>query len=531
MKQRVRDIGLMKATGCPNDLIFGYFMTELLIVNFVGCFLGVVLGILADFASTSMLNSIGFQNLQYSLNVLLVFLVFALFFALALIFGAKPILDTTKVEPTKAISPTYNLGLGKEPGFRIVSKSGLTVKVALRSMFRRKSAPIRIVVCLAVVFLLLTVAVAGGLIADQTTKKWIEKAIGKDVILIAHKDMCNQYRLLLSKFYESKNDLQFNYTDERYLIPDTILNQLNKMTELHVDVRLILRADVEEVPGYIFDPETSATISIGDNRKGESLIIGVEPEKVLNEWFLTGETLKDDYAQEAVIGDSIAQKMFSMPLNQSIRLFNTNFDVVGVCLDPINNGNVTYISLKTLQNITALSKPNIVMVKIDSSANYAEVLNEIKENINILNPDFEVLELNETLEKNLDFLGYTWSVIMFLSLFSLVAASLCLMSYVILTINEQHQEFGILRAIGARPKTVAKIISWQTFIILLSSYAVGIPLGIIVTLIILVTEPLVTSYTIIQIAGLLLLAFIIMFISSLYPAIKFAKKPVAETMI
>ena len=148
-----------------------------------------VLGILADFASTSMLNSIGFQNLQYSLNVLLVFLVFAMFFALALIFGAKPILDTTKVEPAKAISPTYNLGLGKEPGFRVVSKSGLTVKVALRSMFRRKSATIRIVVCLAVVFLLLTVAVAGGLIADQTTKKWIEKAIGKDVILIAHKDM------------------------------------------------------------------------------------------------------------------------------------------------------------------------------------------------------------------------------------------------------------------------------------------------------------------------------------------------------
>ena len=105
MSQRVRDIGLMKAAGCPNDLIFGYFMTELLIVTFVGCFLGVVLGILANFASTSMLCSSGFQISQEPPDFWLVLLVFVLFFALALIFGAKPILDTTKVEPAKAISP------------------------------------------------------------------------------------------------------------------------------------------------------------------------------------------------------------------------------------------------------------------------------------------------------------------------------------------------------------------------------------------------------------------------------------------
>ena len=50
MSQKVRDIGLIKAAGCPNDLVFGYFMTELLIVAFVGCLLGVVLGVIADFA-------------------------------------------------------------------------------------------------------------------------------------------------------------------------------------------------------------------------------------------------------------------------------------------------------------------------------------------------------------------------------------------------------------------------------------------------------------------------------------------------
>jgi putative ABC transport system ATP-binding protein len=75
MSQRVRDIGLMKAAGCPNDLIFGYFMNELLIVIFLGCLLGVVLGIAADFALTSILTTLGFQISQKPIN----FWIFCLF--------------------------------------------------------------------------------------------------------------------------------------------------------------------------------------------------------------------------------------------------------------------------------------------------------------------------------------------------------------------------------------------------------------------------------------------------------------------
>ena len=531
MSQRIRDIGLMKAAGCPNDLIFGYFMTELLIVTFIGCFLGVVLGILADFASTSLLNSLGFQILQKPINFWFILLVFVLFFALALIFGAKPILDTAKVEPAKAISPTYYFGLSKEPGFKVISKSGFTFKIALRSLFRRKSATVRIVLCLTAVFILVTVAVAGGIIADQTTKSWIEKAVGRDIVLIAHKDMCDQYKLLLSKFYEAKEESQFNYTDTRCLISENLLNELSSISGIiGIDQRLVLKTHVKEVQGYVIDPETAATIPVGDDREGESLIVGVEHEKVLSEWFLDGEFLKGDKVQEAVIGDSLAQKMFSMPLNQSIKLFDRIFDVIGVCLDPVNNGNVTYVPLKTLQNITGISGPNIVMVKIDASVNRADVLNHMQMEIENINSEFEVFELNEILDKNLSFLGYIWSTIMFLPLFSLVAASLCLIGYVMLTITEQRQEFGVLRAVGAKPRTVVKIVSGQSFIVLLSSYAAGIAIGIILTLLILVPEPLVTSYTVIEIAGWLLIALAATFIFSLYPAVKFAEKPILEIM-
>jgi len=529
MSQRVKDIGLMRATGCPNDLIFGYFMTELLIVTFVSCFLGVVFGILADYTSISLFSFTGFQILQKPANFWLILLIFVLFFVLAVIFGVKPILDVTKVEPAKAISPTYRYGLSKEPGFRVISKSSFTTKIVLRSLFRRKSATIRIILCLATVFTLVTVAIAGGIIADQTTKSWVEKAIGRDIILIAHKNMSDQYKLLLSKFHGAKEDLQFNYTEQEYLVSESLLNQLKTISNIDVDARLVMEARVREVPGEIIDSETATIISVGDNREGESLIVGVEPEKVLSEWFVEGEPLKESETLEALVGDSLAQKMFSKPLNQYIMVFDRIFNVTGVCMDPINNGNVTYVPLDVLQNVTGILKPNIVMVRVDS-VNRGEVLEQIRTTVDGVDSEFRVFELNEALEENVGFLGYVWSTLMFLPLFSLIAASLCLIGYVVLAIAEQSRELGVLRALGIKPKTVTKTVSEQSFIVLLSSFAAGVPIGIILTLLILVPEPVVTSYTILEIAGWLLVALVVMFVSSLYPAVKFARKPILEIM-
>lgn len=529
--QRIRDIGLIRAAGCPNNLVFGYFMNELLIVNFVGCALGIILGVIADIVSTNLLSSLGFQIPQGSINIWLVLFVFATFFVVGLILGAKPILDVTKITPIKALSPTYYLGLGKEVKFKATSRRGFTVKLSLRSLSRRKSATFRIVLCLTAVFILITVAVAGGIIANQTTNSWIEKAVGKDVILIAHRETCDQYKLLLSKFHESIPDAPFNYTDERYVISEHLVSNLTSISGVSkVDRRLVLSVHVREIRGYKIDPETSATIPIGDNRETGSLVIGVNPENMVNEWFLDGRLLRDDESFESIVGDSLARKIFTMPLNQSITLSNRSFDVVGVCLDPINNGNVTYVPLKTLQNVVGATESNIVLAKIDQLSNYTETLNQIRTKVIAADASFEVFELNKIVDENLGFIGYLWSTIMFLPMFSLMATFSCLTGYVSLVLAEQQHEFGVLRALGAKPRALIAIVAVQSLIVLVSSYAAGVSLGIITTLLILVPEPIITSYTVIEIAGWLLVALVATFIVCLYPAVKFSRKPILEIM-
>jgi len=104
------------------------------------------------------------------------------------------------------------------------------------------------------------------------------------------------------------------------------------------------------------------------------------------------------------------------------------------------------------------------------------------------------------------------------------------MAHIMLAVDEQRQEFAVLRAVGAKPKTVTAILAVQSLIVLLSSCAIGISLGVIITLMILVPQPVVTGFTVLEVSGWLLAALAGMFLLSLYPAFKFARTPLLKIM-
>jgi hypothetical protein len=284
MVQRRKDFGLIKAAGCSNGLVFSYFLTELLIVLFVGCTLGVVLGLFTDYA---VVNMSAFQAYQKAPNLWYAPLVFVAFFVFGLIFGLRPLENAAILSPTAAISPMQHIGLSEGNKFKALSKSRLTLKVASRSLFRRQSATVRMVVFLSTVFLLLTVSFAGSVIANDTTRLRVEKAVGKDIVLVAHRDMGNQYISLLSKFSGTKEKADFNYLGQNFAIPDTVIQQLNTISGIaNFEKRLVYEQQIRELMNFTY--RDSATIPVGDHREVDSLIVGVEPEKVLSEWFLDG---------------------------------------------------------------------------------------------------------------------------------------------------------------------------------------------------------------------------------------------------
>ena len=183
------------------------------------------------------------------------------------------------------------------------------------------------------------------------------------------------------------------------------------------------------------------------------------------------------------MGDSVAQTMYkpdpgkgiSMadPLVEGIEFQNNTFNIVGTCVDPINNGFVTYVPIERLMNLTGLSNPNLLLVELNNSSDHAADIAQIKTIVHAIDPDLNVFPLNNVVTKNTNFLASTWQTIMLLPLFTLASAALCLVGYMMLAVDEQHQEFAVLRAVGAKPKVVVAILAIQSIFVLISSFAAG----------------------------------------------------------
>jgi ABC-type antimicrobial peptide transport system permease subunit len=537
MAQRTRDFGLIKAAGCPNSLVAGYFITELLTVTLVGCILGTAFGFLADFLVANLVFS------GYVVpNFWFVPMVFFIFSILALFFGLRPILKASRMSPIDALSPVNYFGLTEgAPKHKSLSRRGITWRIALRSLYRRQSASLRIVFLLSIVFILLTISIAGGIIANNTTTSWVSQAVDKDAIVIADSTMINQYKRLLSDFSKPQESLDFNYSDPKLAVPDTFVKQLKTLSAIDViDSRLVLSKTVNEMGGFAFlGQASSSTVFVGGNRQGESIVIGVNPAELTSSWSLKGQFLGSNDS-EAVIGDSLALSLYvrdarhgiaySDPLLEGVGINGVSFKIVGVCVDPLNNGFVTYVSLDKLANVTGINEPNILLVKLNASADPNTAIAQIESVIQASGLNLEVSNLSSEIEQNTVFLSSTWQTIMFLPFFTLASATICLVSFMMLSVDEQHQEFAILRAIGAKPRIIINISAIQSAIMLISSFGIGISFGIIITTIVLMTNPLITTATVLLISGWLISALAAMFILSLYPAYRLAKASILKIM-
>lgn len=535
MTQRTPDFGLIKASGCPNSLVAGYFITELLTVILVSCFLGLVFGLLGDY-----ITAIFIFHTYTTPNYWFAALIFIVFFTSALFFGLKPISTAAKMAPIKALSSTIYYGLTREKRHKPLSRSGITWKISIRSLIRRQSSTVRIVILLSGVFILLTVSISGSIIANNTTREWLKEFVHPETLLVAHTSTGEHYKQLISAFYGEHYGDKFNFSDKTMCIPKVVNEQISQIQGISkIDPRLIVKETVREVSNFTIDPETGATFSVGGKRSHEAIIIGVDPSN-LNGISIKGQNLKNSSILDAVIGDSISNTMYiinpkqkinlSDPLLQSIRIQNTTFEIVGICVDQINNGFTTYVPIRKLQNITGISGPNVLLLTLDKNFDKVHIIEEIRNKIQLIDSDLNVYAIDHLINRNIKLLDSIWSAIMTIPLLTLVSASLSLLGYTILTIEEQHKEFGILRAIGTRSKLIIQIISIQTIIILLSSLGFGISLGIIPTLMVLMANPIVTTVTIIEIIIWLLSALVVMLLLSLYPAFKLAKKPVLNLL-
>ena len=134
-----------------------------------------------------------------------------------------------------------------------------------------------------------------------------------------------------------------------------------------VDPRLMLKEHVKEISNFTINPETMETFPVGGDRQADLLVIGVDPSSVVSSWFVQGHFFSKADVSEAVIGDSVANTMYaaihgqnimmSNPLLEGMELRNNPFNIVGVCIDPLSNGQIVYMPLQKIMEYSRRIQP------------------------------------------------------------------------------------------------------------------------------------------------------------------------------
>ena len=101
--ERTTEIGIRKAMGATRKDIVVQFLSESVTISTFGCFLGLVLGVLATMAFIPIIKALTEMPFQaaYTLNTLIVISIVA--FAIGIIFGTYPAMRASKLDPVEAI--------------------------------------------------------------------------------------------------------------------------------------------------------------------------------------------------------------------------------------------------------------------------------------------------------------------------------------------------------------------------------------------------------------------------------------------
>jgi len=230
-----------------------------------------------------------------------------------------------------------------------------------------------------------------------------------------------------------------------------------------------------------------------------------------------------------MVGDSLASEMFDDAINQRIRIFEKSevpYDVVGLCIDPLNSGKVVYLPIQTLHKDTGQHEYNLVFIQTDP--NNPEVFKQITDIASEAN--LSIVKLDDILNKHTQYLRNIWSLVMFLPLFTLVTALIALFSYLNLAISGQQHEFGIMKTLGAKRKTITKIIFYQATVIVLVTGLIGIFAGTFITFNFFLPNPTILPSTVRAFFILLVSILTLLCLSSVYPSVKEANKKVLDSI-
>ncbi|MCK5238029.1 MAG: ABC transporter permease [Candidatus Thorarchaeota archaeon] len=510
IESRRQDIGLMKSIGTLTDTIFDHFMAQAVILLLGGVVLGVAIGTVLYFISLIWI-AFAITGVEFVFNfpILQIALLVGIMLVAGYFAAQKPIYDAVHESPISALNPEIGT---KVQRIGYLDTFGLPFRIATKGTGRRIKGTRRTIITLFLSFSLASILWIGGGVVETTMDSYLVRSMGENVIAIGNPDLLEEYYESYSLAGEALND-SFSYVDTEDMIPQGLIDDVEEIAAvLQTETRLVDYTTVSEGAAVIWNPTLEQYERIGGDRASSALIIGVDWENTISDWYYEGNEVSEP--RDVWLGGEMALTLFEDPLIQSLGLQGASFDVKAIAFDIGNGGNMAIIPISEMQSLWGVEGENLLLVQVNR---YTEDTITRVESV-ASSYGFSVFLQQEILESNLGIIGAYWNLLQPIPIMALVSAFMSLMYYLLISVFSRFRDFVIMRSIGAKPSFIAKTMIAEGIDIGLKAGIPAIMTGIIVSVLFLVPEAAVPSLAYLPAtAGLVLIALLIVVVLAAVP--------------
>ena len=510
MVSRRKDIGLMKAIGTLIDTLYDHFMAQaviLLIASVIlGCAIGTVmyLGGLFWLASVVPWLEFSFDFPWLQIAFLSLVYLFVGFFA-----AQKPIYDTVHESPIAALNPEVGMHV-RRIGY--LDNFGLPFRIATKATGRRIKGSRRTMVSLLFSFGLASLLWIGGGIVETTTVSYISRAMGTNIVAVGNPELLNQYYDSYSLSGSLLNS-SFDFMEDSDFIPSELISEIEDSSGIQrTETRLLDIVEVNEGPGIIWNPTLEQYEYIGENRTDTALIVGIDWENTISDWYFEGEEISE--SGQAWIGGVLATSVFEDPLIQSIGVQGRSLDIESIAFDILNGGMVAYMDRSEMQEAWGVTGVNLLLIQLEEyDPGYIERIRQLSSEYNL-----SIYLQEEVLEENLESIAAIWSLLQPLPVMALISAFLSLMNYLLISVFGRFRDYIIMRSVGARPSFIAKTMMAEGVDIGLKAGFPGVLIATLFSIYFLVPEAAVpTLWYLPAVIGVMLVALLLVVVLAAIP--------------
>lgn len=509
MVSRRKDIGLMKAIGTLTDTVYDHFMAQAVILLLTSIAIGSSIGVLLYFCGLFWL-SYTVPGLQFApvFPIVQVLLLAGLYLFAGYFVAQKPIYDAVHELPIETLTPVLGTKVRKA-GY--LDSFGLSFRIATKAAGRKLKGSRRTLLSLFLSISLASILWIGGGVVQTTTTAYVSRSMGPNIVAIGSPEVLDNYY----NAYSLNGSPLGNITliNSSYLIPPDLITDIQDLpVATHVESRLVEYTMIHEGPAIVWNPTLEQWERIGQDRDSPSLIMGVDWDNTISDWYFEGEPIND--TNQAWIGGELAVSVYDDPLIQTVQVKGVAFDIRGIAFDISNGGNVTFMDLKAMQDLFGVSQPNLLLVQVIHYTD--DVLSQIETVAHQYG--LEVFLQQEVLEENISIINAIWQLLGPLPLMALLAAFVALTNYLMVSVFSRFRDYVIMRSIGAKPSFIAKTIIAEGISI---GFKAGIPAifaAILFSIYGLVPEATVPSIVYLPLSfGLMLVALIVVIVLAALP--------------